>query len=45
MDHYGRLSCSILVNARKVRGRKPEFAVGIPEKLTMRDCVGKVAEI
>ena len=31
--------------ARKIRGRKPEFAVGIPEKLTMRDCVGKVAEI
>ena len=31
--------------ARIIRGRKPEFAVGIPEKLTMRDCVGKVAEI
>ena len=31
--------------ARKIRGRKPESTVCIPGKLTMRDCVGKVAEI
>ena len=30
---------------RKVRGRKSESGGGIPEDLTMRDCVGKVAEL
>ena len=39
MVNVGKLNFS-----RKVRGRKSESSNDIPEDLTMRDCVGKVAE-
>ena len=30
---------------RKVRGRRSHSSKGVPEKLTMRDCVSKIAEV
>ena len=31
--------------AKKVKGRKIENKIGIPENLTMRDCVSLVAQV
>ena len=39
------LNVSKLNFSRKARGRKCEIGLGILERLTMRDCVGKVAEM
>ena len=44
-DDYIMLNVSELNFSRKIRGRKCESGTGIPEKITMRDCVGKVAEM
>ena len=44
-EDYLMLNVNELNFARKVRGRKSEDGLGIPDRLTKRDCVGKVAEL
>ena len=44
-DDYLMINVNKLNFAKKIRGRKSDSGVGIPEILTMRDCVGKVAEL
>ena len=44
-DDYLMINVNKLNFAKKIRGRKSDSGVGIPEILTMRDCVRKVAEL